>query len=361
MSPGPIFGGGHELSGRARWLLPLFLIVLVGLTYWRFQHAPPQTIHVFNGKTMGTTYTVKVATEKLEPELRKKIAAAIIRELQNIESLMSNYDPESELSRFNALGAGIPFAVSLQTLEVFQEAQRVFEMTGGAFDVTVGPLVNLWGFGPGEFKQEIPDPAEVERLRELVGLKHIEINRSMRTLTKKQPGMVCDLSALAKGYGVDRVAEALTALGIENYLVEVGGELRAKGSKLDGKQWRVAVEKPETGRTQAVKLIHLNNLSMATSGDYRNYFEVDGVRYSHTIDPRKAMPVRHNLASVTVFHREAMAADALATALSVLGADEGMTLADKHDLAVLFVVREVNQEFRILESPAFTRTLGREE
>ncbi len=357
MNTGPVFGGGHELSGRARWLLPLFLIGLVGLTCWRYQNAPPQTIHAFRGKTMGTTYTVKIAAEKIKSASRKEIEAVIQQELDAIENLMSTYDPKSELSEFNRIGAGIPFAVSPETLEVFLEAQRVSEMSGGAFDVTIGPLVDVWGFGPGEFSQGVPDAAELERLRESVGFKKIQINRSLRTLTKTKPGMVCDLSALAKGYGVDRVAEALSALHFNNYLVEVGGELRASGQKVDGSRWRVAVEKPESRRAKAVKLIYLNNLSMATSGDYRNYFEKDGVRYSHTIDPRTALPIRHSLASVTVFHREAMAADALATALNVLGPGEGMALAERHDLAALFVLRDANAEFRILESPAYKRSL----
>jgi thiamine biosynthesis lipoprotein len=357
MSPGPVFGGGHELSGRAKRLLPLFLIVLVGLTCWRFQHAPSQTIHEFRGETMGTTYTVKIAAEEIESASRKQIKAAVQQELERVDSLMSTYDPESELSKFNRIGAGIPFVISPETLEVFLEAQRVSEMSAGAFDVTVGPLVDAWGFGPGEFSQELPDPAALERLRESVGFKNIQIDRSLRTLTKTKPAMVCDLSALAKGYGVDRVAEALSALHFNDYLVEVGGELRASGQKVDGSQWRVAVEKPDSRKSQTVKLIYLNNLSMATSGDYRNYFEKDGIRYSHTIDPRTALPIRHTLASVTVFHREAMAADALATAFNVLGPDEGMALAEKHDLAVLFVLREAEEKFRTLESPAFKRSL----
>lgn len=357
MSPGPIFGGGHELSGRAKRLLPLFLIVLVGLTCWRYQNAPSQTIHTFRGKTMGTTYAVKIAAEGIENEQRKKIETTIQRELDQIENLMSTYDPESELSRFNRTGAGIPFVIAPATLEVFQEARRVSLMSDGAFDVTIGPLVDAWGFGPGEFSQGVPDPSELEQLLESVGFEYIKIDRSMHTLTKTRFGMVCDLSALAKGYGVDQVAEALTALEITNFLVEVGGELRASGQKLDGSHWRIAVEKPDSRKAQAVKLVNLNNLSMATSGDYRNYFEKDGIRYSHTIDPRTGLPIRHNLASVTVFHREAMAADALATALNVLGPHEGTALAEKYDLAALFILREADGEFRVLESPAFKRSL----
>jgi thiamine biosynthesis lipoprotein len=361
MSPGPVFGGGHELSGRARWLLPLFLIVLMGMTWWRFQNAPPQTIHTFQGKTMGTTYTVKVSSDTMDNVARKAVDARIQKELQRVEDLMSTYDPESELSQFNRLAAGIPSVISPETLEVFLEAQRVSKLSNGAFDVTVGPLVDAWGFGPSELSEEVPDPAVLETLRESVGFKYLQINSSLLTVTKRKNGIVCDLSALAKGYGVDRVAEALNELHWENYLVEVGGELRASGRKVDGSQWRVAIEKPESRRSQAVKLIYLNNLSMATSGDYRNYFEKDGVRYSHTIDPRTALPIRHTLASVTVFHRAAMSADALATALNVLGPDSGMALAEEHDLAVLFVLRRNEDEFRVLESPAFTRSLGQME
>ena len=248
---------------------------------------------------------------------------AIRAAVDAVDGAMSTYRPESELSRFNRHGAE-PFPVSAALLEVMSEAQRVADQTGGAFDITVGPLVDAWGFGPTPV-DEPPSDDEIGALMKDVGMSLLEINLESRTLRKLHPGLRCDLSAIAKGYAVDRVSEALTDLGVADFMVEI--------------------ERPETGRDGLWAAIGLTDEGMATSGDYRNYYERDGVRISHTIDPRTGRPVAHALASVTVIHPSCTTADALATALNVLGPEEGRALAERDGVAALFIVRNAGGDF----------------
>jgi thiamine biosynthesis lipoprotein len=222
---------------------------------------------------------------------------------------------------------------------VVREALRISEASGGAFDVTVGPLVNLWGFGPEDRPRRVPDERAIEERRAAVGYRKLAVRMSPPAVKKDAPELSCDLSALAKGYGVDTVAEYLDACGMRNYMVEVGGEVRAKGKNGQGIPWRIGVERPG-GPGGLLKVIRISGHALATSGDYRNYFEEDGVRYSHTIDPRTGRPIAHALGSVTVIHRSCMVADGMATAINVLGPQAGYDLAVRQKLPVLMVVRE---------------------
>jgi thiamine biosynthesis lipoprotein len=253
---------------------------------------------------------------------------------------MSTYQPSSELSQFNSSRATEPFPVSAETLQVFAEAQRISAATGGAFDITVGPLVNLWGFGPNAKPLMIPADEEVERLRPRIGWSRIEVDTALSTIRKSEPEMYCDLSAIAKGYAVDRVAEGLAALGLADTMVEVGGEVRTRGRNAAGEPWRIAIERPDTAQRAFQEVVPLSDLAMATSGDYRNFYEQDGVRFSHTIDPRTGRPIQHRLASVSVIDPVCMRADGYATALMVLGEEEGFKLAEEQGLAALFLVRK---------------------
>ncbi len=328
------------VSARTRRLLLLALVVLVVASVHRLWLAPPPLrVHEIEGRTMGTTYSVLVAAV-LDAEDGARAVRAIEDELERTSALMSSWIEESELSRFNRLGSDAPFAASPETLEVFRIARAVSERSGGAFDVTVGPLVRAWGFGPGDASVPLsaPGPGELARLRERVGWRNIEIGES--TLRKREPRLEADLSAVAKGWGVDRVSAALTGLGLTDHLVEIGGEIRARGSKPGGAPWRIAIERPDPGTRDALEIVELRDVAMATSGDYRNYYELDGERISHTIDPRTGRPVRHRLASVTVVHESAAWADAWATALDVLGPDAGPALARAEGLTALFVVRD---------------------
>jgi len=292
---------------------------------------------VFTGRTMGTSFTVKIVVPPAAVVDEDEVSSAIRDTVDDVDSRMSTYRADSELSRFNDSGSD-PFAVSPALFDVLTEAARVAELSGGAFDITVGPLVEAWGFGPGPVT-EIPDETTIQRLLETHGATRLELDADALTVRKDNPDIRCDLSAIAKGYAVDRVAMRLGELGFADFMVEIGGEVRAAGRNAAGTAWRIGVERPdgEGGRPWAA--VALEDAAMATSGDYRNFYERDGVRISHTIDPRTGRPITHALASVSVIHPSCMTADALATALDVLGPEAGRELVDREGLAALFIVR----------------------
>ena len=328
------------MNPRAKILLPLFLIALVGFSVQRlFLADAPSLLREFSGPTMGTTYSVKVPTDEFGVNAESDVASAIERELSRVDGLMSTYDSASELSRFNRSHATTPFAVSAETAEVFALARAVSAASSGAFDVTVGPLVEAWGFGPSPLREEHPTGQELDALAEHVGYDLIEVDIIHRTIQKTHSGTVADLSAIAKGFAVDRVAGALAALGFESFLVEIGGELKARGRKPDGTAWQIGIESPEGGVRKVYRTIALVDMAIATSGDYRNFYERDGILYAHIIDPRTRRPVRHAGTSISVLHERAALADAWATALSVLGPDEGLTVAEREGLTAFFIVR----------------------
>ena len=299
---------------------------------------------------MGTTYIVKLApVGPIDDSALDQLRSAIDAAITDVDRAMSTYRPDSELSQFNAARADESVELSAATLQVFHAAAEIGELTNGALDPTVGPLVNAWGFGPGE-RRDLSD-SEIEELRAQTGWDKLAI--SSLGVTKLSDRVACDLSAIAKGYAVDCVSETLLGLGQPNHMVEIGGEIRASGLNSEGRTWRIAIEKPETpGGIQ--RTVSLDNLSMATSGDYRNYYEKEGVRLSHTIDPRTGRPVAHRLASVAVVEPACMRADGFATALMVLGEDEGYAIAQRLELAALFIVR-TDEGFEERPTPAFTK------
>lgn len=346
------------LSRRAKIVLGVSLVVLLTASWHRLYLAPlPGPQFEFSGETMGTTFLVKIAAPEMTREDYARVAASVSQRLTSVNARMSTWDADSELSRFNLHGAEVPFSVSRETIDVFLAAREVSEQTGGAFDVTVAPLVAAWGFGAGAKVPGGPKPEELAALRSRVGFERVRVETGSRSLVKDRAEVVCDLSAIAKGYAVDQLAADVAALGWENHLVEIGGELRAAGVRPAGGAWRVAVEAPAAtagaGR-RAREIVALSNLGMATSGDYRNFYEQGGSRISHTIDPRTGRPIRHPLASVTVLHPEAMYADAYATALNVLGPEEGLALARELDLAAYFIIRARDGTFSTLETGGFT-------
>ncbi len=291
---------------------------------------------VIEGPTMGTRYSVKLVEA---PDATDEVAlqADIDAVLADIVALMSTWEPDSELSRFNRSSVDEWFAISPDTHTVVAAALEVAEQSGGTFDATAGPLINLWGFGPADTR-ELPGAEAIAAARALLG--RIELRAQPPAMRRTAEGVYVDLSAIAKGYAVDRIAELLEQRGTANYLVEIGGELRARGSNARGRPWAVAVERPLPGGRMVQRVLPLTDRSVATSGDYRNFYERDGKRYSHTIDPRTGRPVEHTLASVSVVHPSAMMADAFATALMVLGPDEGFAWAGRNGLAALFIVRD---------------------
>lgn len=291
------------------------------------------------GPTMGTTYTVKIARPPAHLQAHE-VRAVIDRELARIDESMSGYRPDSEISRFNASRSTEWFAVSADLAFVVQAAQNVSEVSGGAFDVTVTPLVQAWGFGAASTAPpDLPDEATLRRLSERIGYRKLQVRQTPAALRKDQPELTIDLNGIAPGFAVDRIAAGFNALGLPSYMIDIGGEIRVRGRNAAGEKWRIAVEEPlDAEATTPFAILELDELAIATSGEYRHYYDRDGQRYSHTIDPRSGQPIEHDLASVAVVHPEAMYADAWGTAFNVLGAEAGYELAETLGMSVMFIV-----------------------
>lgn len=299
------------------------------------------------GATMGTTWSARMALPAgcSDQAARMAIQAA----LDEVVAQMSTWEAGSDISLFNQAGPGwreLPDAF----FHVLRHAMALAQDSAGAYDPTVGPLVNAWGFGPHQRAFEPPSPAAIDAARLRCGWQRVALDTA-RQAAFQPGGAYLDLSSIAKGYGVDRATMALDALGITQYLVEVGGELRARGKRPDGQPWRVAVEVPDASDDHALAL-PLEDRSIATSGDYRRHAGSGEARYAHTIDPRTGQPVRNNVASVSVLHPVCMQADALATVLTVLGETDGLAYARRHDLAALFILRDADA-YRVAATPAF--------
>ena len=316
----------------------LLLLTVLALTLSACFPSNPsnKTEVLLQGRTMGTTYSIKVVAtiEQVKAlQLQQKIDSA----LKQVNQEMSTYIPDSELSQFNSNHSTEAVELSVGLTRVMKESLRLGELSEGKLDVTVGPLVNLWGFGPDQRPETVPSDEILAATQKRVGLQNITLVNNL--LSKKIPKLYVDLSTIAKGYGVDIIAELIEANGITNYLVEIGGELRLKGFKSTGELWAIAIEKPLTDERSVQQVIIPKDNAVATSGDYRIYFEADGIRFSHIIDPATGKPITHRLASVTVIHPSSMTADGLSTALMVMGVEKGMAFAVENDLAALFITK----------------------
>lgn len=292
----------------------------------------------FTGETMGTTYVVKLAGPALGAARLEALRADVHAALEGVNRGMSLYRPESELMRLNRHAAAVPLPLSPGLFAVLAAGQQVAELSQGAFDVSVAPLVHAWGFGPDR-RRAVPAADDVAARRAAIDYRGLRLDPQARTATKAHAGLQADLGGIAKGYGVDLAARAIEANGVGDYMIEVGGEVRTRGRNAAGQAWRIGIEEPDATPPRARTVASLSGQSMATSGDYRIYFEHAGRRYSHEIDPRTAAPIAHGLASVTVVADDCMRADALATALIVLGPQAGWALANRERLAAYFIVR----------------------
>ena len=314
----------------------LAVVGALAVRYVRRDRAPEP--HAFSGPTMGSLYHVTVDADLTEAEQAR--ARSVIEEsLGRVERLLSTFDSASEVSRFNRHASTEAFAVSPELMGVLVLAREVSERSGGALDVTVAPLVDAWGFGPVDRDGEIPSDELVEELRPLVGYERLVIDEAAGTVAKGDPAMRIDLSAVGQGYAVDVVAAALKDLGLGRFLVELSGELAAVGTRGDGTAWRIGVEAPAEGQRDVWGTVELVDEAISTSGDYSNYFEIEGVRYTHLVDPRTGRPVPMVGAAVSVVHESAAVADAWDTALAVLGPDAGYALAEREEVAALFLTR----------------------
>ncbi|MEH8020138.1 MULTISPECIES: FAD:protein FMN transferase [Rheinheimera] len=334
----------HAYSLIKIWFITICLLVISGCS-----PAKPASEQVqLNGNTMGTYYVVKYYDDS--PIDSTDLQQQLDTELELINDLMSTYRPESELMRFNHHNDASAFAISKPTRLVVAEALRLAQQTDGVLDITVGPLVELWGFGAKGRVEKAPSQTDIDQARAVVGYEKLTLTDN--GLIKAVPGLAVDLSTIAKGYGVDRVAEILEQNGISNYLVEIGGEMRIKGTKPSAQPWKIAIEKPVNAGQTMQRVLQTGDMGVATSGDYRNYFEAEGVRYSHLIDPRSGKPIQHHTVSTTVLHPSCMTADGYATALNVMSSDEAIIFANRYNIAALLVVK-TDDGFIELASDAF--------
>lgn len=290
-----------------------------------------------SGITMGTSYSIQwsddasISIESLEQDISTR--------LEQINKLMSTYITNSQLSEFNQSRDTGWHAVDTELATIVKLALSICHKSDGAFDITVGPLVNLWGFGASETSFQFPTNTEIDIALRSIGCEHLQARLSPPAINKNVATLYVDLSAIAKGYAVDELANILDRYNLQNYMVEIGGEVKAKGIAPHGSFWRIGIETPHIIRGSIVDVISLDNIAVATSGDYRNFFEHQGKRYSHTIDPKTGYPIEDELASVTVLNNSSALADAWATAFMVLGANKSLKVAKEHELSGLLITR----------------------
>lgn len=338
----------------SRFMLLSMSILLIGC------NKAPEVV-ILQGKTMGTTYSVKYIDDAQIKQRSKDVHEKIELLLRDVNNKMSTYIATSELSMFNqSTRTEAPIEISNDLGIVLQESIRLNAITEGALDVTVGPIVNLWGFGPEKRKTNESMDDKVQKVKQWIGIDKMKLYHinNKYLLQKTIPQLYIDLSSIAKGFGVDKVAQYVESIGAKNYLVEIGGEVRTKGKKLDGKAWQIAIEKPTFDGSRAIsQIVSLKDMAMATSGNYRNYFEENGERFSHEIDPKTGYPIKHRLASITVITDSAMTADGLATGLYVLGEEKALEVAEKYNLRVYLIVKTDNG-FEARMSSAFEKLIN---
>ena len=294
------------------------------------------------GQTMGTSYSVTIVGNPNGVN-KQKLKESIENSLEKVNSQMSNWDKNSEVSLLNKNSSNKPILISQPLFNVIKAANNINLKSGGFFDITLTPLINLWGFGTKKQINEIPTEEEISFALSRVGQKNLlKLDSSDKTLFKAKQGISINLSAIAKGYGIDQLAKMLTEMKINRYLIEIGGDLIASGLNAKGEPWSIGVETPSSTKHSVQSILTIKNMAIATSGDYRNFFEKNGVRYSHIINPNTGKPIRHKTASVTVLAKKAMIADGWATAMLAMGAEKGMVVANRYKLAVFFISKRQN-------------------
>ncbi len=341
----------------------ILFVVLGGIALARTVCSPdardaePLQVEI-TGETMATTYSVKVVVDAGEIVDPRELAAVVTEQLDLVEGTMSRFDPDSDLSRLNRWEGPEPYAATEELARMLALALDVGARSDGAFDVTVGPLMTLWGFDARTGRATLPTADEIAAARARCGLDKLSVDTANATVRKSRPDVDVDLSGIAKGLAVDQVSDALSARGLARHLVEVGGEVRARGTNRAGVDWRVGVEDPRAGVREIGQVVALSEMAMATSGDYRNFYEIGDRRISHTMDPHTGLPVEHPVAAVTVLHPRCAEADAWATALMVLGLEQGLAVARREDLAALLVTRTADGTIARHATEAFTAAVA---
>jgi FAD:protein FMN transferase len=343
---------------KKKIVLPIITVIcslILTMTLTCSRKSQLETI-AFSGATMGSTFSIKIVdSKKRSSDYKESLKADINNVLSRVNMQMSTYLKESEISQFNSYTGTDWFGISEDLAKVLQKSVQVSQESGGAFDITIGPIVNLWGFGPEGTWERVPTPEEIESRLKIIGYKHLTTRSNPPAAKKELPGIYCDIGAIAPGFGVDQVAELFESKKIVNYMVEIGGEIRTAGTNAEYKPWRIGISTPDD-KNGIEKVILLSNSSVSTSGDYRSYFEKDGVRYSHTMDPNTGKPITHKLASITVICKKCMDADAYATAIDVLGPEKGYEFAVKHKLPIFMLVKTADG-FKEVMTPDFAAFL----
>lgn len=308
---------------------------------------------------MATTYHVTMIHAPMSESEYRACADRLQQALDRVDTLMSTYKPDSDVSRISAAPANTPVPVAPETIEVLRVAVLVAERSGGAFDPTIAPLVDLWGFGPRAVGEAAPTQSEIDAAAALVDYRRIAIDAAASTVTKTMDGVRLDLSSTAGGWAADVAARAIEACGATEYMAEVGGEVVVRGRNRTGEPWRIGIDRPDYGTRPGEELqtiVGITDEALTTSGDYRNYREVDGQRVSHTIDPRTKRPIQHHLASVTIIAPDAALADSLDTAVAVLGPEKGMDLVRAWPgIDAYLIVRDDDGKFQISMTEGFSR------
>ncbi len=310
-----------------------------------------ERVEVLSGPTMGSTYTIKYVYNTTTPAA-DAVGVAVQNILDEVDRQMSTYRLDSDIARFNQSPANTCMQMPQPVLKLAQYGYELSRSSDGAFDLTLGPLLDLWGFGPQARGKRIPSADEIAAAKAKIGYQHVRVVNDQLC---KDADVKVEFNSIAAGYTVDRISERFSELNIDSYMIEVTGELIAKGLKPDGSPWRIALEQPlGDGQRVIQRVLEIDGYGLNTSGDYRNYFEEDGVRFSHTIDPQVGAPISHRLASVTVVDRSTLHADGLGTLLLVLGPERGLAFAEEHKIAAFFVMRD-GEGFATQVSSEFSR------
>jgi len=313
----------------------LRVLVLGSVFFWLGGCGNADSLEQFGGPTMGSTYSIQYVRHAGGPAVTE-VKPAVEAILAEVDRQMSTYRGDSDIERFNELPAHSCQVMPASILELVQVGEQLSRASDGAYDLTVEPLMNLWGFGPQGREEKVPDATQLAEVRQRVGHRYLRIEGSQLC---KDAAVEVDFNSIAAGYTVDRIVDRLKTLGLDSFLAEATGELKAVGKKPDGSPWRIALEVPRDDQQVAQRIIALDGYGVSTSGDYRNYFEQDGKRYSHTFDALTGAPITHKLASVTVIHPSTLMADGLSTLLLILGPERGWDYAEKHAVAAFFVMR----------------------
>jgi FAD:protein FMN transferase len=320
------------------------ILAVAGLVLAGCATQPAARETLLSGETMGSAWTVKIAGSL--PATAESLQAGVQARFDAVNLALSTWRQDSALNEFNGDDRGAWVNIDAELAEVLAYALELAEESGGAYDVTVAPLVDLWGFGPGPASRRVPETAAIDAARARVGWRKVQVDATKRR-ARKDPGIRIDLSSLGKGRGVDRAAEYLDAQGVTNYLIDLSGKLRARGVNPKGGAWRIAVEAPQADATSAAfsfepAIVALRDESVATAGDYRRFFEIDGRHYSHIIDPRTGWPVTHDTVSASAIAPDCMQADALATMYMVMRPDDAIALANRRRVPALLIGRQVS-------------------